>query len=104
LAVYPRSRGVIPDEDQQQIFVQIQTPRRSPAGLTEKVNTDICNYFLSLEKDSVDSVFTANGFNFGGRAQNAGFAAILLKDWEARPEASQSAQSIDACVPAFRNI
>jgi multidrug efflux pump len=88
--------GFMPDEDQQQIFVQIQTPPGSPASLTERVNTDVRNYFLTQERDSVEHVFTAYGFNFGGRAQNAGFAAILLKDWDARPEASQSAQAIAA--------
>ncbi len=41
-------------------------------------------------------MFTAYGFNFGGRAQSAGFAAILLKDWDARTKASQSAQAIAA--------
>src|ERR1700730_840449 len=75
--------GFMPDEDQEQIFVQIQTPPGSPAGLTDKVNTDVRNYFLTQEKDSVKYVFTAYGFNFGGRAQSAGFAAILLKDWDA---------------------
>jgi multidrug efflux pump len=89
-------QGFMPDEDQQQIFVQIQTPPGSPAGLTEKANTDVRNYFLTQEKDSVDSVFTAYGFNFGGRAQNAGFAAILLKDWDARTKASQTASAITA--------
>jgi multidrug efflux pump len=88
--------GFMPDEDQQQIFVQIQTPPGSPAGLTEKANTKIRNYFLTQEKDSVDAVFTAYGFNFGGRAQNAGFAAILLKNWDARTKASQSAAAITA--------
>jgi multidrug efflux pump len=88
--------GFMPDEDQQQIFVQIQTPPGSPAGLTEKANTDVRNYFLTQEKDSVNAVFTAYGFNFGGRAQSAGFAAILLKNWDARGKASQSAQAITA--------
>ena len=60
------------------------------------MNTDVRNYFLSHEKDSVRHVFTAYGFNFGGRAQNAGFAAILLKSWDARTKASQSAQAIAA--------
>jgi multidrug efflux pump len=88
--------GFMPDEDQQQIFVQIQTPPGSPAGLTERANTDLRNYFLTQEKNSVDAVFTAYGFNFGGRAQNAGFAAILLKNWDARTKASQSAAAITA--------
>jgi multidrug efflux pump len=88
--------GFMPDEDQQQIFVQIQTPPGNPAGLTERANTDLRNYFLTQEKNSVDAVFTAYGFNFGGRAQNAGFAAILLKNWDARTKASQSAAAITA--------
>jgi multidrug efflux pump len=51
---------------------------------------------MTHEKDSVKYVFTAYGFNFGGRAQSAGFAAILLKDWNARTKPSQSAQAIVA--------
>jgi multidrug efflux pump len=73
--------GFMPDEDQQ-IFVQIETPPGSPTGLTDRVNTDVRNYFLMQEKDSVEHVFNAYGFNFGGRAQNAGLKPTML--W-ARP-------------------
>ncbi|HET6308964.1 MAG TPA: efflux RND transporter permease subunit, partial [Rhodopila sp.] len=88
--------GFMPDEDQEQIFVQIQTPPGTPAELTNKVNTDVRNWFATHEADSVEHIFTAYGFNFGGRAQSAGFAAILLKDWDSRTKPSQSAQAIVA--------
>jgi multidrug efflux pump len=86
--------GFMPDEDQQTIFVQTQLPPGATAEMTEKVNDDVRAYFLDQEKDAVKSVFTVMGFHFGGRAQNAGFAAVGLKDFDHRPNAAQSAQEV----------
>jgi multidrug efflux pump len=72
--------------------------------MTEKVNDDVRQYFQTQEKDNVDAVFTVMGFNFGGRAQNAGIAFIDLKDFDQRPNASQSAQAVTRRALAhFRN-
>src|SRR5260221_260817 len=62
--------------------------------MAEMANDDVRGYFLNQEKDSVRSVFTVMGFNFGGRAQNGGFAVVDLKDFDQRPDATQSAQQV----------
>jgi multidrug efflux pump len=96
--------GFMPDEDQRTIFVQVQLPPGATAEMTEKVNDDVRQYFQTQEKDNVDAVFTVMGFNFGGRAQNAGIAFIDLKDFDQRPNASQSAQAVTRRALAhFRN-
>ena len=96
--------GFMPDEDQRTIYVQGQLPPGATAEMTEKVNDDVRRYFETQEKDNVDSVFTVMGFNFGGRAQNAGMAFVNLKDFDQRPNASQSAQAITRRAFAhFRN-
>jgi multidrug efflux pump len=96
--------GFMPEEDQRVIFVQVQLPPGATAEMTEKVNDDVRQYFQTQEKDNVDSVFTVMGFNFGGRAQSAGMAFIGLKDYDQRPNASQSAQAITRRALAhFRN-
>ncbi|MDR3529957.1 MAG: efflux RND transporter permease subunit [Rhodopila sp.] len=86
--------GFMPDEDQKTIFVQVQLPTGSTGEMTEKVNDDVRKYFAEHEKDTVDSVLTVMGFNFAGRAQNAGIAILSLKDFDDRPKASQTAQAI----------
>ena len=86
--------GFMPDEDQKTIFIQVQLPPGATAEMTEKVNDDVRRYFQTQERDNVDGVFTVMGFNFGGRAQNAGIAFANLKDYDQRPNASQSAEAI----------
>ena len=34
------------------------------------------DYFLTKEKDNVESVFAVNGFGFAGRGQNTGIAFV----------------------------
>ena len=79
-------------------------PPGATAGMTEKVNDDVRQYFQTQEKDNVDSVFTVMGFNFASRAQSAGLVIVSLKDYDQRPKASQSAQAITRrALVHFRN-
>ena len=39
-------------------------------------------HFLENEKDTVESLFTVQGFSFARRGQNTGIAFVKLKDWE----------------------
>jgi multidrug efflux pump len=41
-------------------------------------------HFMNNEKDAVESVFSVQGFSFGGSGQNAGIAFVKLKDWDER--------------------
>jgi multidrug efflux pump len=86
--------GFLPDEDQAQLFGQVTLPPGSTAEQTAAVNQRVASYLLASEKDSVDSVMSVVGFNFGGQAQNAGFLAIRLKDWSARPAPAQSGAAV----------
>ncbi|WP_414448503.1 efflux RND transporter permease subunit [Burkholderia sp. 22PA0099] len=74
----------LPDEDQGQMFVQVQMPPNSSAERTEKVITQVRNYLLEHESGAIDSVFTVNGFNFAGRGQNSAMAFVAMKPWDKR--------------------
>ena len=52
------------------------------------------DYFLNQEKDSVDSMFGVVGFSFAGQGQNVGMAFVRMKDWDERPDPSQSVQAV----------
>ena len=86
--------GFLPDEDQGILYGQVSLPPGSTAEQTGAVNARVVDYILSTEKANVASVLSVVGFNFAGQSQNAGFFVISLKDWSARPLASQSGAAV----------
>ena len=86
----------LPDEDQGILFAQIQTPSGATAERTKAVIDEATKYLLEEEKDAVTSVFAVNGFNFGGRGQNASILFIKLRDWDERGAASLKARAVAA--------
>ena len=74
----------LPDEDQGVLFAQVQTPAGSTAERTYEVVSQMRDYLLEEESDTVRSVFAITGFIFAGRGQNSGMDFIGLKDWEER--------------------
>ncbi|AOW48569.1 efflux RND transporter permease subunit [Acetobacter ascendens] len=86
--------GFLPDEDQGLIFGQITMPPNAPMEKTAEINHAVADYILKTEADSVESVYSVNGFNFAGQSQNSGAFFIRLKDWSVRPKASQSSAAI----------
>ncbi|CAK9884183.1 MAG: Multidrug efflux pump subunit AcrB [Candidatus Erwinia impunctatus] len=74
----------LPEEDQGLLLVQAQLPSGATQGRTQKVLDQVTDYFLTKEKDNVNSVFTVNGFGFAGRGQNTGIAFVSLKSWDQR--------------------
>ena len=92
--------GFLPDEDQALLFGQVMLPPGATTEETAKVNKQVVAYLLTQEKDSVDSVLSVTGYNFAGRAQNAGFLAVKLKDWSQRPKQAQSATALAARTTA----
>ena len=74
----------LPEEDQGLLLTQAQLPAGATQERTQKVLDQVTDYFLTKEKDSVNSVFTVNGFGFAGRGQNTGIAFVSLKPWEER--------------------
>ena len=92
--------GFLPDEDQALLFGQVMLPPGATTEETAEVNEQVVDYLLTQEKDSVDSVLSVTGYNFAGRAQNAGFLAVKLKDWSQRPKQAQSAAALAARTTA----
>ncbi|MDB6159727.1 MAG: multidrug efflux transporter permease [Gammaproteobacteria bacterium] len=84
----------LPDEDQGVLFVQVSTPAGATQARTERVLSEVRDYFLTQEKANVRSVFTVAGFSFGGRGQNSGLAFVSLKDWKERPGRSNRVQAL----------
>ncbi|MBI6548759.1 efflux RND transporter permease subunit [Xenorhabdus lircayensis] len=76
----------LPEEDQGVLLAMVQLPPGSTQEQTQKILNEINDYFYTKENDVVKSVFTVNGFGFGGQGQNTGLAFISLKDWEQRKD------------------
>ncbi|MBV2134009.1 efflux RND transporter permease subunit [Pseudomonas sp. MAP12] len=74
----------LPEEDQGVLFAQVQTPAGSTAERTYQAVSQMRDYLLTEEKDTVRSVFAITGFNFAGRGQSSGMAFIGLKPWAER--------------------
>ncbi|MDR3326109.1 MAG: efflux RND transporter permease subunit [Rhodospirillaceae bacterium] len=88
----------LPEEDQGVMLVQVQTPPGSTHIRTEAVLDKIRDYFTNKEKDTVEAVFTVNGFNFSGHGQSCAMAFIKLKDWKLRSSPNQKVQALAARV------
>ncbi|MCI0669593.1 MAG: efflux RND transporter permease subunit, partial [Myxococcaceae bacterium] len=74
----------LPAEDQGFLFAMVQTPVGATQERTMKVIERVERHFLEEEKDAVDSLFSVQGFSFGGSGQNNGIAFLNLKDWSER--------------------
>ncbi|HXK62349.1 MAG TPA: efflux RND transporter permease subunit, partial [Acidobacteriota bacterium] len=86
--------GYLPDEDQGVLIVMAQLPVGSTLEQTEAVMKEVERYFLTQEKDAVDSVMAGAGMGMGGRGQNQGMAYLKLKDWELRDRPELRAQAV----------
>ncbi|MER1536254.1 efflux RND transporter permease subunit, partial [Enterobacter hormaechei] len=84
----------LPDEDQGVFLSMAQLPAGATQERTQKVLDEMTDYFLTKEKDNVESVFAVNGFGFAGRGQNTGIAFVSLKDWSERPGAENKVEAI----------
>lgn len=84
----------LPDEDQGTMMMQVTLPTNASAERTQEVLNEVSHYLLTEEKETVSSVFAANGFSFSGRGQNSAMAFIRLKDWSERPQQRQKVQAL----------
>ncbi|MEW9614979.1 efflux RND transporter permease subunit [Shinella sp. S4-D37] len=95
----------LPEEDQGVLMTQITLPAGANAARTQAVIDMVEDYFLTEEKDAVQSVFMTLGFGFGGSGENAAMAFVRLKDFDARKDAPLSASAISQRASAhFRQI
>lgn len=84
----------LPDEDQGIMMLMIQAPPGATLERTRESAKLVEDYFLTQEKDNVESIFTATGFSFAGQGQNVGLGFVRLKDWGERQRPDQSAQAV----------
>ncbi len=84
----------LPQEDQGILFSQVLAPVGATQERTMESMVKLENHFLENEKNTVESVFSVQGFSFGGSGQNNGMAFIKLKDWDERTAADASATAI----------
>ena len=74
----------LPDEDQGILLVQANLPSGSTLEQTQKVMDEVKDYFLTHEKDAVESFMGVSGISFSGQGQNIGLGFAKLKDWNLR--------------------
>jgi len=84
----------LPPEDQGSILAQVVAPVGATQQRTMQSLEQIERHFLENEKESVNSIFTVQGFTFGGSGQNTGVAFINLKPWEERKPAEMHVDAI----------
>ena len=84
----------LPDEDQGVFLSMAQLPAGATQERTQKVLDEMTDYYLTHEKNNVESVFAVNGFGFAGRGQNTGIAFVSLKDWSQRPGEENKVEAI----------
>jgi multidrug efflux pump len=95
----------LPDEDQGVMFVQVQAPMGATQSRTSAAMEQVEHYFLTQEKDAVESVFAVLGFSFGGGGQNNAMAFVKLKDWDERTDKNLGVQAVAArAMGAFSQI
>ena len=84
----------LPDEDQGVFLSMAQLPAGATQERTQKVLDEMTDYYLTKEKNNVESVFAVNGYGFAGRGQNTGIAFVSLKDWSQRPGEENKVEAI----------
>jgi len=84
----------LPTEDQGMMYLMINTPSGATMERTEESLKKVEDYFLTNESNNIDHLFTVAGFSFAGRAQNAGFGFLGLKDWDQRKKPDQHVTAI----------
>ncbi|MBU6338896.1 MAG: efflux RND transporter permease subunit [Rickettsiales bacterium] len=83
----------LPTEDQGTMYLMLNAPSGATLERTKESLEKVEDYFLTKETN-VEHLFTVAGFSFAGRAQNAGFGFVGLKDWSERKHPDQSVAAI----------
>ena len=84
----------LPNEDQGVLMAMANLPAGSTIEKTRNAMEKAASYFMTAEKDNVDSMMYVLGFSFAGQGQNAGMAFIKLKDWAERTNREQHPDQI----------
>ncbi|MCB1555947.1 MAG: efflux RND transporter permease subunit, partial [Alphaproteobacteria bacterium] len=95
----------LPNEDQGYMFMMVNAPPGATAERTLESVKQVEDYFLTLQTENIDHLFTVVGFSFAGSAQNAAFGFIGMKDWKDRPRTDQSVFAVAGqAMQAFSQI
>jgi multidrug efflux pump len=95
----------LPVEDQGMMYLLLSSPSGASIDRTQASLKKVEDYFLNKEKDNVEHLFTVAGFSFSGRAQNAGFGFIGLRDWSERKSPQDHVAAISGrAMGALRSI
>lgn len=84
----------LPEEDQGVLMAMIQLPAGATMERTREVVGKLSDYFLTEEKDNVESIMGVVGFSFAGSGQNAGMAFVKLKNWSLRTDPNKHVRAI----------
>ncbi|MFN3526862.1 MAG: efflux RND transporter permease subunit, partial [Paracoccus sp. (in: a-proteobacteria)] len=85
MALFDRLPGsFLPDEDQGVALIMIQGPDGSTTQATQALVEKVEDYMLTHESDTVESVFAALGFSFGGTSQSNAMVFVKLRDYDKR--------------------
>ena len=95
----------LPLEDRGIFTTQVQLPPGSTQQQTLKVVEKAESYYMTHEKENIESVFATVGSGPGGNGQNVARLFVRLKDWEMRADADRSSFAIiERATKAFRQI
>jgi len=84
----------LPEEDQGILMIQAILPASSTLEQTRDVMDKVKDYFLTQEKEAVDSFMSVSGISFSGQGQNMGLGFAKLRDWELRERPDLKAEII----------
>jgi multidrug efflux pump len=82
----------LPTEDQGYVISNIELPSGSSASRTVEVIEQVEAYFKSLP--IVQDIVAVQGFSFNGNGLNAAIAFTVLKDFDQRKKAADSAENV----------
>ncbi len=84
----------LPNEDQGILLIQAMLPSGATLEQTEEVMKQIREYFLTQEKEAVESFLSVCGLSFSGQGQNMAFGFAKLRDWKLRPRKDLKAEAV----------
>src|SRR5690606_4988355 len=76
------------------LFTIVQAPVGATQARTMESVRKVEQYFLEQEQETVDSLFTVQGFSFGGSGQNNAMAFVKLKDGSERTSPELSIEAL----------
>ena len=93
----------LPQEDEGWMLAQVVAPVGATQQRTLKALEKVEKHFIN--DPAVKSIFTVQGFSFGGSGQNTGIAWINLKDWSQRDSPELGVRAVaDRAMGALMQI